>query len=194
MSHNKKSDKRLNSTKEYVDALSQKHSKLNIIRVDLSYDKPHSQTTTLEEANNDFNHMLNNARSKPSIFKHKVGYVSKREYTEDKGIHLHAMFIFDGQKVQKDAFKADQIGKYWEEITEGKGSYHNCHRNKYDRNGIGILEHNDSDKRKILYDDVIPYFCKEEQDIEAMKNNPKDRAFTRGTLPKKEGRKGRPRS
>ena len=194
MSHNKKSDKRLNSTKEYVDALSQKHSKLNIIRVDLSYDKPHSQTTTLEEANNDFNHMLNNARSKPSVFKHKEGYVSKSEYTEDKGIHLHAMFIFAGQKVQKDAFKADQIGKYWEEITEGKGSYHNCHRNKYERNGIGMLEHNDSDKRAILYDKVISYLCKDEQDIEAMKNNPKDRAFTRGTLPKKEEKKGRPRS
>ena len=193
MSHNKKSDKRLNSTKEYVDALSQKHSKLNIIRVDLSYDKPHSQTTTLEEANNDFNHMLNNARSKPSIFKHKVGYVSKREYTEDKGIHLHAMFIFDGQKVQKSAFKADQIGKYWEEITEGKGSYHNCHRNKYKSDGIGILEHNDSDKRAILYSKVISYLCKDEQEIVPTKDNKKNRAFTRGIIKKNKGKKGRPR-
>ena len=193
MSHNKKSDKRLQSTKEYLDALSSIYSKLNIIRVDLAYKKPYSQMTTLEDANNDFNHMLNNARSKPSIFEHKVGYVSKREHTEDKGIHLHTMFIFDGQNVQKDAFKAEQIGKYWEEITEGKGSYHNCHRNTYERNGIGILEHGDSDKRKILYDNVIPYICKDEQNIEAIKSNPKDRAFTRGTLPKKEEKKGRPR-
>ena len=194
MSHNKKNDKRLNSTKEYIDALSNKHSKLNIIRLDLSYDKPHSQTTTLEEANNHFNHMLNNARSKPSIFKHKVGYICKREHTEDKGMHLHTMFIFDGQNVQKDAFKAEQIGKYWEEITEGKGSYHNCHRNTYERNGIGILEHSDSDKRKILDEDVISYLCKEEQDIEAVKSNPKDRAFTRGTIKKDQKKKGRPRS
>ncbi len=194
MQNSKTTNKRIDSTKKYIDALSNKYSKLNIVRVDLGYEKPHSQTTTLEEVNNDFNHMLNNARSKPSIFEHKVGYVCKREYTEDKGTHLHAIFIFDGQKVQKSAFKADQIGKYWEEITEGKGSYHNCHRNKYKSDGIGILEHNDSDKRAILYDKVISYLCKDEQDIEAMKNNPKDRAFTRGTLPKKEGKKGRPRS
>lgn len=194
MKTNKKCNKRLErSTQEYLDALSQKYSKLNIIRVDLAYKKPYSQTTTLEDANNDFNHMLNNTRSKPSIFEHKVGYVSKREHTEDKGIHLHTMFIFDGQNVQKDAFKADQIGKYWEEITKGKGSYHNCHRNTYERNGIGILEHNDSDKRKILYDTVIPYLCKEEQDVEPLKGNKKDRAFTRGTITKKEGKKGRPR-
>lgn len=193
MSHNKKSDKRLESTKEYLDALSQKYSKLNIIRVDLAYKKPYSQTTTLEEANNDLKHMLNNTRSKPSIFGHQEGYILKREYTEDKGMHIHAMVIFDGQKVQKSAFKADQIGKYWEKITKGKGSYHNCHRNTYERNGIGILEHGDSDKRKILYDNVIPYICKDEQNIEAIKSNPKDRAFTRGTLHKKEEKKGRPR-
>lgn len=193
MSNSKTTNKRIDSTKKYINTLSDKHSKLTMVRVDLGYKKPHSENTTLEEANKDFDHMLNNMRSKPSIFKHKVGYVCKREHTEDKGMHLHTMFIFDGQKVQKDAFKADQIGQYWEEITEGKGSYHNCHRNTYERNGIGILEHDDSDKRKILYDDVIPYFCKEEQDIEAMKSNPKDRAFTRGTLPKDQKKKGRPR-
>lgn len=189
MQKSKTTNKRLDSAKEYIDTLGKRNSKLNIVRVDLGYKKPHSQTTTLEEANNDLKHMLNNTRSKPSIFGHQEGYILKREYTEDKGIHIHAMVIFDGQKVQKSAFKADQIGKYWEKITQGKGSYHNCHRNKYDHNGIGILEHNDSDKRKILYDDVIPYFCKEEQDIEAMKSNTKDRAFTRGTLPKKKRRK-----
>ncbi len=193
MSHNKKSNKRLHSTKEYVDALSQKHSKLNIIRVDLGYKKPHSQTITLKEANDDIKHMLNNVRSKPSIFAHQEGYIFKREYTEDKGPHLHAMFIFNGQKVQKDSFKADQIGTYWEEITDGKGSYHNCHRNTYERNGIGLLEHSDSDKRKILDEDVISYLCKEDQSIDDLEGNKKNRAFTRGTIKKNQKKKGRPR-
>lgn len=194
MQKNKTTSKRIDSTEEYINSLGNKHSKLNIIRVDLGYKKPHSQTITLKEANNDLKHILNNTRSKPSIFEHQEGYIFKKEYTEDKGVHFHALFIYDGQKVQKSSFKADQIGKYWEEITKGKGSYHNCHRNAYERNGIGILEHNDSDKRKILYDTVIPYLCKEEQDIEPLKSNKKDRAFTRGTLPKKEEKKGRPRS
>lgn len=193
MGNSKKSNKRLASTTEYIDALSKEHSKLNIVRVDLGYKKPHSDAITLEEANQDLERMFNNMRSKPSIFKDKVGYVCKREYTEDKGVHFHAMIIYDGQKVQKDVFKADQIGKYWEELTEHKGSYHNCNRNTYERNGIGMLDHRDSNKRKILDADVISYFCKDDQDIEPVKENKKDRAFTRGTIKKDQKKKGRPR-
>lgn len=39
-------------------------------------------------------------------------------------------------------------------ITEGIGSSHNCNRNKYKFNGIGMLDHRDSKKRKIL-DDIV---------------------------------------
>ncbi|NCD00415.1 MAG: inovirus Gp2 family protein [Bacteroidia bacterium] len=194
MSHNKKSDKRIKSTKEYIDALSKKHSKIAIVRVDLGYKKPYSDSVTLDEANNDFNRMMNNRRSKPSVFKEQVGYLCKREYTQDKGVHLHVVIIYDGQKIQKDAFKANQIGNYWEELTEDKGSYHRCNPNDYKHNGIGILDHRDKDKRKILDEHVIPYLCKEEQDIQPLKGSKKDRVFTRGTIKKDEKKKGRPRS
>lgn len=95
--------------------------------------------------------------------------------------------------MQKNAFKADQIGKYWEQLTDKKGSFHNCHRTPYEHTGIGILDHRDSEKRKILDENVISYLCKDEQTIEPIKNSPKDRAFTRGTLPKDQKKKGRPR-
>ncbi len=189
----KKTNKRLDSTKEYIDALSEDYSKLNIVRVDLAYKKPHSDNVTLEEATVDLDRMFNNMRSKPSIFKDKVGYVCKREFTKDRGVHFHTIFIYDGQKVLKDSFKAEQIGKYWEQLTEDKGSFHNCHRNKYERNGIGILDHRDSDKRKVLDEDVISYLCKDEQRIEPAEENKKARAFTRGAIPKSKGKIGRPR-
>ena len=194
MANNKNSNKRLESTKQYIDALSKDYSKLNIVRVDLAYKKPHSDSMTLEEANKDLDRMFNNMRSKPSIFQDKIGYVCKREYTEGKGVHFHTIFIYDGQKVQKDSFKADQIGKYWEQLTKEKGSFHNCHRNSYKRNGIGILEHRDSEKRKILDEDVISYLCKDDQAIDSVKKDKKDRAFTRGTIPKNKEKIGRPRS
>lgn len=194
MSNKKNVTKRIESTKKYIDDLQKEYSKLNIVRVDLAYKKPHSEDITLKEANNDIARMFNNMRSKPTIFEDKVGYTIKREYTEAKGVHIHAVFIFDGQKVQKDAFKADQIGQYWEnEITQGHGSYHNCNRNKYDRNGIGMLDHRDSDKRKILDEHVIPYLCKDDQDIDPIKESKKDRAFTRGTITKSKENLGRPR-
>ena len=187
------SNKRLESTKKYIDKLQENNSKLNIIRVDLSYKKPYSDEIILEQANKDFDRLYNNMRSKPKIFRDKLGYIFKKEYTKDKGVHLHAIFIFDGQKVQKDIHKAKQIGKYWEKITKDKGTFHNCNRNDYKQKGVGMLDHRDSEKRKILDEDVISYLCKDEQKLKELENNKRVKAFTRGTIPKSKPNIGRPR-
>ena len=193
MSSTTKIDKRVDSNSKYMDSLQEKYSKLNVVRVDLAYNNLYSDNVTLDEASKDINRLLNNRRSKQSIFEHNVGYILKKEYTKDKGVHIHAFFMYDGQKVQKSAYKADQIGKYWDEsVTKKKGSHHNCHRNEYKDNGIGMLEHNDSVKRGNL-DKAIAYICKEEQSVESITNNKRDRAVTRGTIPKKKGNIGRPR-
>ena len=180
----KKSDKRFKSNKEYINILSKEYSKLNNIRIDLGYQKPYSETTTLERANKDLNHMWNNTRSIQTVFGDKVGYICKIEYTEDKGIHFHLLIPFNGHKVKNSAYKAEQIGQYWEKITEGRGSYHNCHRNEYERNGIGMLDRNDSNKRKILDEVVLSYLCKDDQGIDSISNSSKDRAFKRGIIRK----------
>lgn len=194
MSKSKNSSYRLDSTKKYIDDLSSIHSKLNIIRVDLGYDKEHSQMLTLDDANRDMNRMFNNMRSKPTVFADKVGHIVKREYTPNRGVHFHSIIIYDGQKVREGITKAEQIGDYWkEQITEGKGTFHNCNRNKYKSNGIGMLDYKDTDKRKILDEEVLPYLCKDEQTIESIKSNKKERAFTRGIAPKQKDSRGRPR-
>ena len=146
-----KARKRQTSNVKYIDALQSNHSKLCVVIVDLSYKKPYSEKITLYEANKDLNRLLNNRRTKPKIFEHNVGYTIKKEFTDDKGVHLHTIFMFDGQKVQKDANKADEIGKYWnEQITKDKGTYYNCNRNQYPEHGIGMLDHTDVEKRKLL--------------------------------------------
>lgn len=181
------------SNKDYLNALQASYSKLSVIRVDLAYKKPFSQDITPTEATKDLNRLLNNRRSKPKIFEHNVGYIIKKEYTEDKGVHLHSVFMFDGQKVQKDAYMADEIGKYWnEQITKGKGSYYNCNRNQYPEHGIGMLEHNDIEKRKIL-DKALDYLSKDEQHIDSLSDK-KERSFVRSTIPKNKGNIGRPRN
>ncbi|MCB5266665.1 MAG: inovirus Gp2 family protein [Candidatus Cloacimonetes bacterium] len=193
MSNTKLVNKREESTKEYVDALQEEYSRLCAVRVDLAYKKPYSDHITLEEANRDLNRMLNNRRSKPSIFQDQVGYVIKKEYTEDRGVHLHAIFLYDGQKVQKDQYKAQQIGEYWsEQITKNKGCYHNCNIEEYKHNGVGVIDYRDSQKRENL-DKVVSYLCKEEQDIAPVKSSQKERAFVRGIIPRSKGNIGRPR-
>ena len=198
MSNNKTVNKRLEVAKKYMDALQENNSKLCIVRVDFGYKKDDNGNVdiTLDEANKDFNRMMNNKRGKPSIFKYQEGQMCLKEYTPNKGVHFHTVFIFDGNKVQKDAHMGDELGKYWGQLTDGRGSYYNCNRQKYKHKGVGMLHHSDTEKREILDKHVISYLCKddEEQDLTPVKNNSKDRAFVRGIMPKSKSKTGRPRN
>lgn len=181
---------RKNSNQVYVDALQEKYSKILVVRLDLSYKKPYSNEITLEEATKDLNRLLNNRRNNQTIFEHNIGYIVKKEYSLDKGIHLHAFFFFNGQEKQKDSFIADQIGKYWnEKITKDKGTYYNCNRNKYPEHGIGMLIHTDKQKRAYL-DNAISYVCKDEQHV---MSKGKERSLVRSTIPRSKSKYGRRR-
>jgi hypothetical protein len=195
----RKVTKRKNSEELYVDALQDNYSKLCTVRVDLFCDKNDKgkADVSYEEANNDFNRLMSNRRSKPTIFKNNVGYICKKEDTPDRGVHFHTVFFFDGQAVKQDVHKAKQIGEYWsKEIRKDKGHYHNCNlnadKNYGDNNGIGMLDYRDTKKRKNL-DKAIGYMCKDEQNIEDTTDSKKNRSIVRGTMPKKKGKIGRPR-
>ena len=189
-----KDKRRQTSNEKYVDALQDRYSKLCVVRVDFGYKKDENNQVniTLEEANKHIDKLLNNRRNN-SIFKDNVGYVIKTEYTEDKGVHNHAVLFFDGNKVQNDKYKGDQIGNYWETITKGNGSYHNCNRNDYKNNAIGMLDYKNVEMRKNL-DNAMSYLVKEEQSIKRLKEDEKCRAIRRGTMPKSKGNIGRPRN
>ena len=195
INNNKKTNRRLESTKKYIDDLSKKYSKLNIVRVDLGYTKEDSKSITFEDASKDLNKMLNNTRSKPTVFGEMVGYITKKELGEDKGVHIHVAIIYNGNIVREDITKAQQIGEYWKNnITKGKGVFHNCSKNEYKNKAVGIIDYKDEEKRKIFDEKVLTYLCKDEQSIDSLKTNIKDRAFTRGIAPKKKSNTGRPRS
>ena len=188
-----KNKRRQTSNEKYVDALQDKYSKLCVVRVDFGYKKDENNevNVTLDEANKNIDKFLNNRRNN-SVFKDNVGYLIKTEYTEDKAVHKHVVLFFDGNKVQNDKFKGDQLGQNWEKITNGKGSYHNCNRNSYKDNATGILDYRDTEKRRNL-DKAMEYLAKDEQSIDKLKENEKDRSIRRGTLTKEKSKKGRPR-
>ena len=190
-----KEKRRQDSNEKYVDALQDNYSKLCVVRVDLGYrkDETNKVDITLEKANKDINRLLNNRRNN-STFDNNVGYVLKTEYGENRDIHFHSYFFYDGQKVQKDMIKGEDIGKYWSEnITNKQGTYYNCNRNDYkDNHAIGILDYRDVEKRRKL-DISMAYLCKEKQSIDALKENEKDKSIRRGTMPKERSNIGRPR-
>lgn len=196
MNESRNSERMVESTTTYIDDLFDIYSKMQFIRLDLSYTKEHASNASLEDINQDLTHLLNNRRTKPSVFGGMVGYIAKKEFTEDKGPHIHTIFIFDGQKISKDEFKGDQIGKYWRnEITDGKGIYHNCNREKekYAECALGMIDHTDETKRTVLKEKAIAYLCKDEQSIDPIKLSGTERSFTRGIIPRKKSNAGRPR-
>ncbi|MCT7553643.1 inovirus Gp2 family protein [Aliarcobacter butzleri] len=187
--------KRQYSAEKYLDSLFDNYSKLSVVRVDLAYKKPYSNSLKLDDAIKDINRLKNNRRGKPSVFENNVGYIIKSENTEAKGMHCHVIFFYDGNKVSKDTFKAKQIGEYWNStITNDKGTYHNCNMNNYGKNGIGMIDYKDKEKIGILKDEVISYLCKDEQDISRVEGSKNYKSFIRGTILKTKSKVGRPRS
>ena len=94
----------------------------------------------------DFQQFKNNWRGKSTLFANLKGYIWKLEWGPGKGIHYHLIFFFDGSQVLKDAYLAQQIGKYWTEvITKGSGLYWNCNASKdqYRELGIGVIRADD---------------------------------------------------
>lgn len=185
------------SVNNYINSLHDQYSKILAIRVDLGYLKEHSEQALLSDIKKDVKKLLDNRRGKPSIFQDQVGYVVKYESAPAKGPHAHALFLYDGQHVQKDAYIGDQIGKYWSEnITVGRGVHHNCNRDKdkYKDCGIGMINHADSHKRENLLNHVVPYMLKADQSIDDLRENGRERAITKGITPKPKSGAGRPRS
>lgn len=190
-------EKMQKSISQYLDSLHDNYSKLVAIRIDLGYNKEHAQRTQLSDIKQDVKRMLDNRRGKPSIFENQVGYVIKYEDTPDKGPHAHALFLYDGQHIQKDGYRGDQLGLYWNErITEGNGVYHNCNRDKkkYLNCGIGMIDHSDTAKRDNLINHVVPYMLKAEQSIDGIRQTGKEKSITKGIAPKAKRSTGRPRA
>jgi hypothetical protein len=179
------------SAKRYVNQLFELKSKLLVVRVDLSYYKEYASSVTPELARKHRERLLNNLRSK-AVFRDCVGYIWKLEWGCSKGAHGHYLFFFDGNKKQKHQYLGDQIGVYWKEkVTDGLGTYFNVNRKKYKYNGVGMIDHSDIGKRKILTDIVIPYMTKQEQFLRAKTKGM--RTFGKGTVNQVKGNLGRPR-
>jgi hypothetical protein len=195
---NARATQNIRSAKRYVDGLFERYSKLLVIRIDLSYLKEYASTVTAEQARQDLQHLLNNRRSN-KFFEHWVGYIAKLEYGVSHGYHFHLIVFMDGQHVQHDFHIANEIGKHWKEtVTKGWGLLFNCNAWKsdspmyaYKRVGIGMINHDDVNKRHILVHDVIAYLCKKEQSVKT--SSGKNRVFTMGVLPKRKSAAGRPR-
>lgn len=184
---------------KYVRSLFAARTPLNVIRIDLSYEK--NVQVSIEDLNKDLRHLHRNTRHKPKLFKGLLGHIEKIEYGMSKGLHVHALFFFSSERrANADVYLAEQIGRYWvDKITDGKGHYWNVNANKkqYEDKGIlGIGEIHAHDEEAINYlcNNIVSYMCKVEQFIKPAAS-PKTKLLRRGEMPiLTSPKRGRPRN
>ena len=193
-----KLNRRYRQVELYINRLFDNKSRLLVLRIDLGYHQELAHIISADQAMADLNHFMNNRRSNSHLFADWLGYIRKTEWSADKGMHFHMIIFYDGQQRQKDTYWTQAIGEYWKLITGGRGYYWNCNdksNNDYVRYGIGMVEHHDLEKRKILLEDVAKYLTKvEQQPPQYYSASGHDRLFAMGAMPKvRTSDAGRPR-
>jgi hypothetical protein len=101
---------------------------------------PLENKNDLDKLNHDFNRLLVNYLYKEDWF---LKYYAVREYSDNRGVHLHCYFLLDGNKV-KDAFRISSlIGSKWKKIGNGDYYCRNTDSNKLPDGGevLGKIEY-----------------------------------------------------
>lgn len=136
----------------------------------------------IEKVQHERNELITQLKKKYK--KDLVGYIWKLDYSIEKNFHYNMIYFLDGEKYQNDIEIADSIGKLWTSVTEAKGIYLSKNLRKY--KGVGLIKHDELDKRKSLESNVL-YLVKTEYFIKMKlksEGGHKLHTFDRGQTPK----------
>ena len=195
----KASVKRVNSLEGYIDALFAKHSRMLVVRVDLSYQS--GFVSGREDFYGDVSKVkVHWAKMQKDLHKGipvdgLLGFACKLEYGQLKGFHFHLLLFYNGSNHRQDGVLARMVGEYWRDsITAGSGRYFNCNavKDKYKYLGIGMISFNQLDRVSALKNRVASYLTKVDYWVRLSADS--GRSFFRGNMPKlKTMKRGRPR-
>ncbi|RSM24879.1 hypothetical protein C5B76_13480 [Aeromonas salmonicida] len=182
------------SVHDYINKLFRLHSKLLVIRVDVHYGDEIKDTITIEEAIDDRDAYLRAVKRRYRIL---LGYVWKLEYGVARGYHYHMAFIFNGNKVQGDISLGRKLGEFWKSLSREPRTYYNCNadRDKYEEwgaYGIGMVHHDDLEKRHLLLHNALSYLLKFDEALLAEMHE-RFRSVGKMEVPRRRGPGGRPR-
>ena len=151
---------------DYADAVVGRYARTIIVRVDLYYRSDAQARLRVEHVFDDLDQLMVKRESN-SIFDHETGYICSVEQGQDRGYHIHAAFVFNGNEVRGDIHKAQLIGELWERITRGYGCFNSCNHDKdryQGRLGIGMIRRDDLRARQHLHE-AMRYLVKDEQSL-----------------------------
>lgn len=151
--HRRQRQRNFKALKDDFETLLEKHCKLLLVRVDISY--PYDTDMDIRQLDSDLNIFRGRIYDRQGCFNGVLDYSWAIEQGRDKGYHCHFLFIYNGSIHMCDGYYAEQIGKTWINITRDNGCYFSCHRkrhkNSYRRQGtlgIGMIHRNNKDEVK----------------------------------------------
>lgn len=154
---------------DYADALCELYSRITIIRLDFHYRSEAQVRLRVEHVFDDLDELIAKHK-RNTIFDHLIGHiysVEQGDRNDGGGYHIHAAYFFNGNEVQRDVYKAIQIGKLWEDITHGQGYAHSCNHDKEkygDECGIGRILRSDRAIRSHVHK-AVKYLVKDAQHL-----------------------------
>ena len=166
--HKRQRRRNFTSLEVNFEGLLEKHCKLLLVRVDVSY--PYDADVDIHRFDADLRILRKRISDRRHCFKGVLDYAWAIEQGRDKGYHCHFLFIYNGSKHMNDGYYAEQIGKAWMDIIDGDGCYFNCNRKAHKDNyrkkgtlGIGMIHRNrDSEVKNAL--NAISYLAKKDKD------------------------------
>lgn len=135
--------RRAESLYDYISDLKIAHSKIMILRLDFYYHQELIQSIRSQQnVVADWSLLLAFARK---IYKGNfLGYAMKVEFGNDRGVHVHSIFIMNGSNLERDVNVARSLGHHWvKDVVPGIGRYFNCnektHQEKYKWRAVGTF-------------------------------------------------------
>ena len=140
---NKIHKRRAESLYDYISDLKIAHSKIMIVRLDLYYHQELIQSIRSQQnVVADWSRLLAFARK--GYKGNFLGYAMKVEFGNDRGVHVHSIFIMNGSNLERDVKVARSLGHHWvKNVVPGIGRYFNCnektHQEKYKWRAVGTF-------------------------------------------------------
>lgn len=152
------------TVQEYVTRVMDRYARTLVVRVNLYYRCEIRQRLKVEDVFADVDQLVK-AQRYNQTFEYLTGYILRVEQGDDQGFHIHAAFFFDGSKVCREFYKAEQIGRLWEDITRGRGYWHDSGRSwsgEDSERGTGMFRRDDLRGREAVCK-LMTYLTKGDQ-------------------------------
>lgn len=122
---NLRSQERLNkgSLIDYLHKLTEHYAKLLFVRVDLYLNEEGAIDVSMVEFAQYMKTLRNRISNKDGCFSGLQGYAWAVEQGEQRGYHCHLLLLYDGHKHQNDCYLGLEVGKCWQKLLNGKGTF-----------------------------------------------------------------------